>query len=313
MTDSLRSNAHRTNLSAEDGQQILVDSWRPLASEQVLAIVQIFHGLGEHPARYERFANVCAAQGYAVVAHAHRGHGESCARQDLGHFADVDGWSRVLSDAFVVQQNILQRFPNVPLVLLGHSMGSYIAQAFLLRHPDAVDALILSGSTCASRLQLWLGHWLAALAVWRSGPAAKSALLNSLSFGDFNKKFAPNRTDFDWLSRDEYEVDKYVADPLCGVPSSNKLWHDLTGGLLEITSKKSIARIPAKLPVLITGGAVDPVGGAKGLARLADVYLRTGHRRVALKVYDDARHEMLNEINRDHFSEDLLRWIDETI
>jgi len=302
-------NCHRSVLTAEDGQQILVDSWRPADDTDARAVIQILHGLGEHPARYERFASLCVRQGFAVVAHAHRGHGENCDEQNLGHYADQDVWNRVVGDALLVQEEIMARFPGLPLVLLGHSMGSYIAQCFMMRHAGNVQALILSAPTYASRLQLRTGHLLAAFEVWRSGPRMKSALLNQLSFGGFNQRFAPNRTEFDWLSRDENEVDKYVADPLCGALSSNKLWHDLTGGLLEITSRRSLSRIPAHLPILITGGEQDSVGGAKGLGRLARAYRATGHSDVSLRVYDGARHEMLNETNRDEFSADVFNWI----
>ena len=306
-------NCHRSVLTAEDGQQILVDSWRPAADIDVRAIIQIFHGLGEHPARYERFAGLCIRQGFAVVAHAHRGHGENCDEQNLGHYTDQDGWNKVIGDALLVQEDILTRFAGLPLVLLGHSMGSYIAQSFMMRHGGDVQALILSASTYASRLQLRIGHLLAAFEVWRSGPRAKSSLLNRMGFADFNQRFAPSRTEFDWLSRDENEVDKYIADPLCGALSSNKLWHDLTAGLLEITSRRSLSRIPAHLPILITGGEQDPVGGAKGLGRLTRAYGETGHSDVSLRVYDGARHEMLNETNRDEFSNDVLNWISDKL
>ena len=312
-TREQRTTCHRSVLTADDAHRILVDTWRPADGVAVRAVIQIFHGLGEHPARYERFANYCNERGFAVVAHAHRGHGEKCNAAELGHYADDDGWDKVIGDARLVQQEIIRQFAERPLILLGHSMGSYIAQAFMMQHAENVQALILSASTYAPRLQLRAGHLLAAFEVWRSGPRAKSALLNRMSFGGFNKRFAPNRTEFDWLSRDENEVDRYVADALCGAPSSNKLWHDLTRGLLEITARKSISGIPEKLPVLITGGEQDPVGGARGLGRLTNAYRASGHTDIALKVYEGGRHEMFNETNRDAFSADLLDWIEATI
>jgi alpha-beta hydrolase superfamily lysophospholipase len=294
---------------ADDGRKILVDYWPPENITQPRAIVQILHGLGEHAARYHRFAEVCARQGYAVVAHNHRGHGENCAESELGHFADSRGWDRVISDIVVVQKEIGNHRPDVPIVMLGHSMGSFIAQDFLMRHPHNAAALILSGSSLPARRQLIPGHWIARYLAWHQGPRERSALLNKMGFAAFNKRFAPNRTEFDWLSRHGLEVDRYVADPLCGADSSNALWADLTGALLRIRKRRSIRSISLELPVLITGGEKDPVGGRAAMHRLADAYRRTGHTNVTLKVYANGRHEMMNEINRDEFMADLLNWI----
>jgi len=192
-------------------------------------------------------------------------------------------------------------------------MGSYIAQSFLIRGYGPVDALILSATAFNSRIQLRVGHWLAAFESKRHGKRGKSALLNNMGFGEFNKPFAPNRTDFDWLSRDENEVDKYVADPLCGAASSSQLWFDLTGGLLEITSLKALQKIPVDMPVLITGGSVDPVGGTRRLTLLAKKFTDSEHAKTTLRIYDEGRHEMLNETNREEVSQDLTRWISEAV
>jgi alpha-beta hydrolase superfamily lysophospholipase len=294
---------------ADDGREILVDCWLLANNRKPAAIVQILHGLGEHPARYARFASACSNRDYAVIAHNHRGHGDNCPVDSLGHFADSDGWDRVVSDVLVVNREIRRRFAQVPLVLLGHSMGSYVAQDFLAQHPQCADALILSGSALPLRRQLLPGYLLSRIIAWRRGRRARSSLLNSLGFGAFNKPFAPNRTAFDWLSRDHAEVDRYLADPLCGADSSNGLWADLTGALLKIRKRSSMQRIPPGLPLLITGGEKDPVGGIKGMNRLADAYRRTGHGEVTVKIYADGRHEMFNETNREEFTADLLDWI----
>ena len=288
---------------------MLLDYWPADDREQPRAIVQILHGLGEHPARYDRFARECRKCGYAVVAHNHRGHGENCAESELGHFADRKGWDHVISDCLVVQQEILRRHPQVPLVLLGHSMGSFVAQDLVMRHPQNVAALILSGSSLPARSQLIPGHWIARLIAWRQGPRGRSSVLNRMGFAAFNKRFEPNRTAFDWLSRDESEVDRYVADPLCGADSCNQLWADLTGAMLQIRKRRSMRKVPEHLPLLITGGEMDPVGGRAAMHRLADAYRRTGHTQVTLKIYEMGRHEMLNEINRDEVMADLLNWI----
>ena len=172
-----------------------------------------------------------------------------------------------------------------------------------------LSALVLSASTYARRSQVRFGRWLAAFESWRAGRRSKSEILNKQGFGDFNKPFEPARTPLDWLSRDEAEVDKYIQDPLCGAASSSRLWFDLMGGFLEITSSKALRCIPAELPVLITGGSRDPVGGQKGLTRLENEFIKTGHSNVTLKIYEQGRHEMFNETNRDEFTEDLIQWM----
>ncbi len=309
--DNKRSaSAERQILQASDGHRILVDVWRPAKPR---ALIHVLHGLGEHPACYERFANHCNAQGIAVAAHNHRGHGENCTDEELGHYADHGGWDKVISDAAQVQDALTKQMPGIPLVLLGHSMGSYIAQCLLMRGNSSVAALILSATAFNSRLQLRIGHWLAAFEVLRRGKRHKSALLNKMGFGEFNKPFQPSRTDFDWLSRDDDAVDKYIKDPLCGSDSSSRLWFDLTGGLLEVTSLQALRKIQLDLPILITGGSVDPVGGQKGLTHLAKKYEESGHTNTTLKIYDGGRHEMLNETNRDEVSHDLTNWITQAV
>ncbi len=304
--DMDEATAERLSLQAEDGHRILVEVWAP---EQPRCVIHLLHGLGEHAARYERFAAACNNNGIAVIAHNHRGHGENCPSGDLGHYADERGWEKIIDDVDTVQQSVRQQFAGVPITLLGHSMGSYIAQSYVIRRQPDIANMILSASTFAPRIQLQVGHWLAAFECWRLGGREKSALLNKLGFGDFNKRFAPNRSPFDWLSRDEREVDKYVADPLCGQDSSCQLWHDLTGGLLEIGAKRALQKIRADLPILITGGTHDPVGGQAGLTKLNNAYLKSGHSAVTLKLYEEGRHEMFNETNRDEFTRDLIEWI----
>jgi alpha-beta hydrolase superfamily lysophospholipase len=309
MTELEPHSSASPRLRAGDGHSIPLRIWHPPPEIAVSAVVQVLHGLGEHVGRYERFATACNDNGYAVVGHDHRGHGVAGESPEPGHFADRSGWNKVVQDALMVQRFASGHWPQLPLVLFGHSMGSYIAQSLVARQPGATRALILSASTFGSRRQLLLGRVLARLVMLRSGGRSKSALLNRLGLGNFNRRFAPARTEFDWLSRDASEVDKYVADSLCGFPMSNGLWADLLGGLLEVTSLRRLRRIPATLPILISGGEDDPVGGRSGQRRLAEAYVRTGHTKVTLKLYPQGRHEMLNETNRDEFTRDVLRWI----
>lgn len=295
----------RHTLSASDDHEVHVQTWRPTG--ELRAVVQLLHGLGEHSNRYARFAGKCVEERLALVAHDHRGHGEHC--DQYGYFATENGWHKLLSDALEVHNDIRARFPEQPIVLLGHSMGSYIAQAFVAEYSTPLAGLLLSGSTWPSRLLIWPASFVARIEAWRVGRHGYSALLDKIAFGNFNKPFEPARTPMDWLSRDENEVDKYVADELCGGPYTCGLWLDLFAGLRSIASEATLQRIPADLPILITGGSEDPVGGDAGMGKLAFRYAQTGHTRLKVKIYPEGRHEMLNETNRDDVTADFLDWI----
>jgi alpha-beta hydrolase superfamily lysophospholipase len=301
--------AETFELATPDHHCIRGTLWLPSGS--VLGAIQIFHGLGEHHSRYARFAGLATARGLAVVAHDHRGHGPHAKEQ--GHFADSGGWQLLTDDGLLVNDMIGDRYPGLPIVLIGHSMGSYIAQFFSLQHDYRLTALVLSASTWPSKAKLLPGQILARFESWRLGIRGKSALLDKLGFGDFNKAFAPARTELDWLSRDEAEVDAYIADPLCGGPYSCGLWIDLLGGLKAIASDSALGRIRSELPLLLTGGAEDPVGGQHGITDLALHYSKSGHTRMSTKIYAGGRHEMFNEVNRDEFTTDVLNWIEEQL
>ena len=301
--------AEAFELATPDHHCIRGTLWLPSGS--VLGVIEIFHGLGEHHRRYARFAGQASARGLAVVAHDHRGHGPHAEEQ--GHFADRGGWQLLTDDGLLVNDMIGDRYPGLPIVLIGHSMGSYIAQFFSLQHDYRLTALVLSASTWPNKALLLPGRILARIESWRLGIRGKSALLDKLGFGDFNKAFAPARTELDWLSRDEAEVDAYIDDPLCGGPYSCGLWIDLLGGLKAIASDSALGRIRSELPLLLTGGAEDPVGGQQGITDLALHYSKSGHTCVSTRIYDDGRHEMFNEVNRDEFTADVLNWIEEQL
>ena len=295
-------------LAVDDGHKIHTQLWQPHGVP--IAIIQVVHGLGEHADRYARFAAAAVERGYAVCAHDHRGHGPHA--EHPGYFAVTKGWDRVVNDVDVVNEFVRQTLPGVPVVLLGHSMGSYIAQNFAMYHSARLAGLILSASTWPPKLKLLPAFVIAHIEAWRLGASANSQLLHKLGFSDFNKPFNPARTDLDWLTRDEDEVDKYIADPLCGGPYTCGLWRDLFGGLLQIYSDNSLRRISSELPILITGGELDAVGGDKGMGKLAMRYAQTLHSRLKVRIYPEGRHEMLNEMNRDEVTRDWLDWIDAT-
>lgn len=300
-----RDDHSRQTLQTDDGHTVHLQQWSPTTVP--VGVIQIFHGLGEHGDRYARFANAATARGFVVAVHDHRGHGPQATKP--GFFAAQNGWDLLISDALMVNDHLLQHFDGLPLTLLGHSMGSFMAQDFAMRHGDTLNALLLSASTRAPRLETWVGNVLARIECRRLGVHGNSPLLDKLGFGDFNKKFEPARTALDWLSRDEAEVNLYIADPLCGGPYTAGLWRDLSKALFDVAADANIARITADLPILITGGAEDPVGGERGMNTLASHYAQTGHSNLTVKIYPDSRHEMLNETNRDAVTADWLDWI----
>jgi alpha-beta hydrolase superfamily lysophospholipase len=297
------------SITAEGNHRIPIYLWEP--EETATAVIQIFHGLGEHSARYDRFARAAMNRGYIVCAHDHRGHGPTA--EKIGFFATKNGWELLVSDGHLVTAYLQRKFAKQPVVLLGHSMGSYIAQSYAMHYGHDIAALILSGSTWPARLQLLILRLLAQFESWRHGKRGSSPLLDKLGFGAFNKPFEPARTELDWLSREPGEVDAYIDDPLCGGPYTTGLWLDLLDGLLSISTNQALLQISQDLPILITGGADDPVGGERGMSELAARYKATGHSSLSTKIYPDGRHEMLNETNRDEFTDDLLRWIKQNL
>ena len=299
----------RFALESADEHTIHGTNWRP--DGNVRAVIQIFHGLGEYHERYTRFARLAVEHDFVVVSHDHRGHGSNA--PELGYFADQDGWQKLVDDGLIVAKYARASYSDVPIVLLGHSMGSYIAQAYTMQHPESINALILSASTWPDKRRLIAGHWLARFESKRHGRHGRSPLLHRLGFDDFNKPFEPARTELDWLSRDEREVDAYIADPLCGGPYTCALWVDLLGGLRTITNHAALQRIPAELPILMTGGSDDPVGGQQGIAALARHYKLMGHTHITARFFDGGRHEMFNETNRDEFCHDTLNWIERAL
>jgi alpha-beta hydrolase superfamily lysophospholipase len=304
VVNTMRSEA--VEIRSSDGHMIHGMHWRP--QEQTGCVIQVFHGLGEHHARYQRFAELASVRGIAVVAHDHRGHGSHA--EVLGHLPGNSGWQALVADGLLVNDMIGDRYPGTPIVLLGHSMGSFVAQSFSLLHEYRLTALVLSASNWPALAKIIPGRLLARIEGWRLGALGTSTLLNKIGFGDFNGPFEPARTELDWLSRDESEVDKYIEDPLCGGPYSCGLWQALLGGLRTIASDIALQRIRAELPILLTSGADDPVGGEQGVNELAMHYTRSGHSNVTVKTYPGGRHEMFNETNRGEFSNDVLNWVE---
>ena len=293
-------------LTADDGAQIFVHRWLPDGEPR--AAVQIAHGLAEHSGRYARLAEALTGAGYAVYANDHRGHGKTAQTSaDLGFFAERDGWDKCLADLWTLNRRIAADLPGAKIVFFGHSMGSLMGQRFIADHSDALAGAVLSGSNGSPPAIAAVGKVIALAERMRLGPRGRSPLLQAMFFGDFNKKFAPNRTEFDWLSRDRAEVDAYVADPLCGFAFSVQLAIDLVDQLKSLTQPATVARIRKDLPIYIFSGADDPVG--ENINGLISAYRSAGIKAIAVNIYPGARHETLNETNRAEVTADLVGWL----
>jgi alpha-beta hydrolase superfamily lysophospholipase len=291
---------------ADDGQTLLGRRWLPEGPPR--AVVQIAHGLAEHSARYARIAAALNAAGYAVYANDHRGHGPSAPAADLGHFADEGGWDKVVGDLWTFNRVIAAEQPGLPIVFLGHSLGSFLGRGFIARHSDALAGVALSGSSGKPPMIATLGRIIAREERLRLGRRGKSDPVIQMWFGEFNKPFKPARTRYDWLSRDEKEVDAFVADPFCGFPFTTQLAIDVVDALPRVTSQASLATIRKDMAIYVFSGDRDPVGvNIKGLIQ----DLKTaGFTRLTTRLYPGARHETLNEINRDEVTHDLIAWLD---
>jgi len=298
--------------ATDDGATIFVRKWLPEAAVQVKAVVQIAHGMAEHSKRYERFAGALVDAGYAVYANDHRGHGETAGSlENVGYFADENGWKLVAGDLLSLTHIIKKEQPNIPVFLFGHSMGSLLSRSYILSHAREIRGVILSGTGGDPGLLGKIGLLITKFEIWRKGKKYRSPILTKMSFGDFNKSFRPNRTEFDWLSRDEAEVDKYVADPYCGGMFTAGFFLDMLTGLTEVNDTDNIRSVPSDLPIYIFSGDKDPVANdTKGVRQVYDAFKKAGVNDVVLKFYEGGRHEMLNETNREEVHRDVIDWLD---
>ncbi|MDD3761967.1 MAG: alpha/beta hydrolase [Nevskiales bacterium] len=285
-------------------------AWLPESAPR--ACVQIVHGMAEHAARYARLGAQLAARGYAVYAQDLPGHGHSVtAPERLGEIDGADGWTTSLDAIDAVRRHIRGLHPGAPLFLFGHSRGSFLAQHDLFGHGGELAGVILSAGTADLGPLRVIGLNLLRVEALIAGRQHRSALAEALSFKDFNRRFRPARTAFDWLSRDPDEVDRYVQDPLCGFRCSAAIWIELLRAGGQLRDPARLARIPKSLPVLTINGSADPAcRGAVGARSLTDNYRSAGLTDVTARLYEDGRHELLNDICREQVTADLLAWLD---
>ena len=282
---------------------------------EVRAVLQISHGIAEHIDRYEDFMFFLAENGIVSVGDDHLGHGKSYRdNTDKGFFADKDGWNCVVDDMHRLYEQMKSDFPSVPYILLGHSMGSFLIRTYMIRYPDDYDLAILSGTGHQDKALIYGGSLIADVLCQTQGATAIGDTLNKIAFGSYLKRIENPRTPFDWLSRDDQTVDRYIADENCGFTAKNGLYRDMMHGLKFITNPDNLALMNKAKPVYFMSGEEDPVGDyGKGVERAYKAFCDAGCQDVTIRLYPGGRHEMLNEINHDAVYQDILTWIDSKI
>ena len=281
--------------------------WTP--EGQVRAIVQIIHGIAEFVERYDEFACHLNAMGILVVAQDHMGHGKSMQTGTRGYFSG--GWTAAVDDSYQLLRDTMAQFPNVPYILFGHSMGSFIARSILIRYPDSgIRAAVICGTAWMPDGIVGAGRAACALVCKAIGERTPSDRLQALIFGSYNKRVEHPRTPYDWLSRDEKIVDACIVHPNCGFTVSCGLLRDMLGGISMIQNKENLRKMNQELPTLFISGGDDPVGSyGNGVEQAVRQFRDVGMRCVFLKLFPLARHEILNEINRNEVYNFISAWI----
>ncbi len=300
------------NFKTDDGKNIFVYKWLPADKNNIKGVVQIAHGMAEHSSRYENFAGTLVKSGYIVYANDHRGHGKTAGSLDnIGYFAPNNGWNLVVGDMYKLNSIITNNHPDLPIYLLGNSMGSLLSRSYIIRYGDKLSGVVLIGTSGDPGPLKYIGILVAKFEMKIKGKKAKSPMLDNLSFGNYNKAFAPNRTRFDWLSRDTSNVDKYVNDPFCGDIFSAGFFYDLLTGIKDIGNFSNIENISKDLPILLLSGEDDPVGNnTRGVLQVYNLYKKAGIKDVSYKFYPGVRHEILNEVNKEEVYRDITEWLD---
>ncbi len=282
--------------------------WSP--AKEPVAVVQILHGIAEHIERYETFARYLNKLGILVVAADHMGHGKSIGTSGVqGYFHG--GWFAAAEDAYRLLNQTRKQYPELPYILFGHSMGSFMARTILAKHPDSgIAGAIICGTGWQSGALLKVALPLCNHICKKDGEKTPSSFLQKLMFGSYNARVEHIRTENDWLTRDSRVVDAYNADPLCGFTATAGLYRDMLTGIQYIQQEKSLQAMDKTLPVLLIAGGEDPVGGyGKTVLQTAAAFKKAGMEQVTTKLYPLCRHEILNEINQEEVFADIGKWI----
>ena len=274
--------------------QIATYTWEPEGKPR--SIILILHGQAEHAGRYTDFAQFLSSKGHLVKAHDHRGHGKTSPPEQHGHFADQKGWQRCIEDIQVHQQHIQQKHNQLPFILFGQGMGSFMTQEYMIQHSNKLAGAILSGTNGKPGFATHIVRFISHLERIRLGKNGRSAIVERIINGEFNKLFQPVNTPASWRCGDQESQQKFVEDPMCGFLCSPQLWLDLFDGIQKATSPRRQKNIQKEMPIFVIGGAQDPVGmQTGGVKKLLHQYRMLEMLNVTYTVFPNCRHETLHE------------------
>lgn len=294
------------------GGKIHACRWEP--DEAPKAVVQLVHGIAEYVERYDTFARFLNSLGYLVVAEDHMGHGGSiCNETPKGCFKG--GWMSAIADSYRLLEDTHKAFPDIPYVLFGHSMGSFMARSILAKYPDSgISAAVICGTAWMATPVVAMGAMLCKASCLLRGETKTNKMLSDIAFGKNNDRVEHPRTKSDWLSRDDAIVDAYEADPLCGFLPSAGLLRDMMNGILYIQKNDTLNAMKKDLPILFIAGGDDPVGDyGDGVRKAAEEFKKHGMKDVSVKIYPLCRHEILNELNKEAVFADIVKWMENAI
>lgn len=300
----------KLSFTDKKGLEIIYYKWVP--KEKITGVIVISHGMTEWIGRYDYFAKKMNDSGYIVYGHSHRGHGETALSKELlGYIAEKDGFELLVENLNEMVEIAKGENENLPLILFGHSMGSFVAQRFVQKYSNKIDALILSGTNGKPKSYVRIGEIIAGIEMKIRGRKKKSPLMNYLSFGNFNSHIKNPKTEYDWLCGNEIAVNEYIQNEYCGFICTTSFYYDLIKSLFNIHKNKNMNSIRRDLPIYIFAGDKDPVGYfGEGIKNLFSTFKNLNIKNVEYKLYQNGRHEMLNEKNKDTVIEDIKGWIE---
>lgn len=289
--------------------------YMPDSDTDIRCVVQIVHGMAEYIERYEEFAEFLTERGCVVTGEDHMGHGKSVGKSGkYGYFCEQDPATVLVRDVHRLKKTTQALYPEVPYIIMGHSMGSFITRNYMFRYGTGISAAVIMGTGMQPQALLKVSKAVAGIQKLFCGPRHVSGLIDKLAFGSYNKRIRNPATSFDWLSRDAERVNKYISDPLCGFVFTANGFSTLFELISRLNKQENLERIPSSLPVLMVSGDADPVGDyGKGVQKAYESLQNAGLENITLKLYEGGRHELLNEINRDEVMQDVFRWMEETI
>jgi len=307
----------KSNLQAmSDGFEIWVNKWIPDDIENIKGVVQLHHGLAEHSLRYDRLGSVLTENGYALIAYDMRGHGRTAQNSVekgtgiFGKLADKDGFNRVIEDLHEMILSDKKEFEGKPVYLLGHSFGSFVSQGFIEKYGSELTGCILCGTAGPMKALMAGGAMVTSIVKALKGGDSIVPLLPKLSFGSYNKKIKNHKSENDWLSANEFNVQMYEDDKWCGIPLTTSFFYDMTHGVQMIHKAGNIKKIPVDLPIFFIYGSDDPVGTyGKTINNLFNIYKKNGVKNLSIKAYEGDRHEIFNENDKDKVEADVIQWL----